>query len=314
MKFKFFTFLLISFLLSTKASIAANVYAWSVSSGNLVGGELFLNQTGTTSVTFTIDVVKADGETGTNIPFALVTKKIDGTVQLLSSVNNSTDTDYPSGSLYGTKAVTVTISNSNVINSTVYLVTSPLNNGQYTFFTGPYTVTNSSTVSSGAVTWHGATSLVNYIDHNTLTGTIIHTSYNPVLTSGQSLYSAGGFTRLTLQTDGNLVIYQVSTGKAVWASQTNDNKAKSLYFQPGDGNLVLKDANNQPTGWSSFIYADGGNMNNAQYAIFVVQDDGNFVMMEDSKYSYAPRTGYYLVLGDTNSGGFIPSKHFGKID
>jgi len=59
--------------------------------------------------------------------------------------------------------------------------------------------------------------------------------------AGTALWAAGtngtGGTRLTLQTDGNLVLY-TSSGQAVWSSQTQGTTANRLVMQ-NDGNLVL---------------------------------------------------------------------------
>jgi hypothetical protein len=55
---------------------------------------------------------------------------------------------------------------------------------------------------------------------------------------------------LTLQTDGNLVIYPTSVGTgALWASNTAGNSGDVMLFQP-DGNLVIYTAYGK-TIWSS---------------------------------------------------------------
>jgi hypothetical protein len=60
---------------------------------------------------------------------------------------------------------------------------------------------------------------------------------NGVLVPGESLPSANGQYRLTLQADGNLVKYN-SSGTAIWSSGTMGMGVTALDMQ-SDGNLVL---------------------------------------------------------------------------
>jgi len=57
------------------------------------------------------------------------------------------------------------------------------------------------------------------------------------LIPGQSITSPRGSFYLTLQTDGNLVLYHQDTS-AQWATNTHGRRAKELIMQ-ADGNLVL---------------------------------------------------------------------------
>jgi hypothetical protein len=315
MKLKLFSIALLCFLFINRNATAAQIDGWGFSSTNLVAGHVFLNATGTTSVTFNVTADRATTDVGVNLQFALATKTTTGTVQLVSSAFAVTDNDF-AGNLFANKSITTSISNSNVLNSTIYLAVIPSGATAYQFLgTVTFVVTNSSTAPSGTVSYNvgGVPSYVAGPDLSS--STIIHTSSSvPALKSGQSLFSGDHTTQLVLQTDGNLVVYQVSTGKALWASKTNTNQAKYLFFQ-GDGNLVLTKTTDLSTVvWASNIYADGGNEANAQYAIYVLQGDGNLVMMEDSKYSYIPKAGYYISIGDTGSGNFTVSPHFSKIN
>ena len=73
-----------------------------------------------------------------------------------------------------------------------------------------------------------------------------------------TLYSANGWYRLTMQTDGNLVLYRKGTGGTaeqnyntpVWSSGTAYTNAHYAYFQ-ADGNLVLYDSSNNAVWWSN---------------------------------------------------------------
>ena len=55
---------------------------------------------------------------------------------------------------------------------------------------------------------------------------------------GQSLISNSGRYRLTYQSDGNLVLYDLATGTALWWTGTFTNRPGQAVMQ-GDGNLVL---------------------------------------------------------------------------
>ena len=86
-------------------------------------------------------------------------------------------------------------------------------------------------------------------------GTIINFSNTaPILTQGQSIYSPNNLYRLTLQADGNLVLYS-STNVGLWNSQTSGTSSLSFYFQP-DLHLVLHNgyADNSPSTWSAGVY------------------------------------------------------------
>lgn len=86
------------------------------------------------------------------------------------------------------------------------------------------------------------------------------------LSRGQSWSSCTGYT-LTLQNDGNLVLY-ASGGRVFWATGTEGSKAERLTFQR-DGNLVLYAAGNKPL-WASNSLTPN--------STFVVQADGNLVV------------------------------------
>jgi hypothetical protein len=93
------------------------------------------------------------------------------------------------------------------------------------------------------------------------------------LTPGQGVWSANGAYCLTLQTDGNLVLYTAG-GQALWATGTNGQKVQAALMQT-DGNLVVY-APNKPDGslhplWASNTYGNSG-------ARLAVQNDGNLVI------------------------------------
>ncbi|MEU9480438.1 hypothetical protein [Streptomyces sp. NPDC048191] len=79
-------------------------------------------------------------------------------------------------------------------------------------------------------------------------------------------------TRLVMQNDGNLVMYRLRDGKAIWATGTWGHPGAYAVMQK-DGNFVIYDANNSflwnsNTAWSQ----------DSPGAWAVMQDDGNFVI------------------------------------
>jgi hypothetical protein len=89
------------------------------------------------------------------------------------------------------------------------------------------------------------------------------------LRAGQSRRSPNGRYILAMQSDGDLVFYDHSTGKALWNSGTAGNPGASASMQ-GDGNLVVYSAARQP------IYATGSHGDKGSW--LNVQDDGNLVI------------------------------------
>jgi len=87
------------------------------------------------------------------------------------------------------------------------------------------------------------------------------------LAPGQALTSCNGAATLVHQGDGNVVLYDNNSHRAIWHTQTY-GRATSSFVMQGDGNLVLYGSGAL---WSSGTFGNGG-------AIAVVQDDGNFVI------------------------------------
>jgi hypothetical protein len=88
------------------------------------------------------------------------------------------------------------------------------------------------------------------------------------LQAGQRLQSNNGRYTLTLQLDGNVVLYNGSN-QAIWATNTPRTSPANFIMQM-DGNLVLYASSGSPI-WAS-------NTNNNPGAFLVVQDDGNLVV------------------------------------
>lgn len=87
------------------------------------------------------------------------------------------------------------------------------------------------------------------------------------LLAGQSMSSQDGRFVLSMQTDGNLVLY--GPAGAMWWTSTNGGSDRRMVMQ-ADGNLVVYNSANQAL-WSSATYGNPG-------ARLVVQNDGNLVI------------------------------------
>lgn len=81
-----------------------------------------------------------------------------------------------------------------------------------------------------------------------------------------------GNARLTMQTDGNLVVYDRRNGAARWASNTVGSQATRLLFQPDD-NLVLYTAGGTAR-WASNTYNRCG----SRVPLLALQEDSNLVV------------------------------------
>ena len=86
---------------------------------------------------------------------------------------------------------------------------------------------------------------------------------------GGALSSDSGQYRLTYQTDGNLVLYDVLAGVALWQTFTSGTSPGQAILQP-DGNFVVYDA----AGAAHWNSGTGGHPD----AYMVVQNDGNLVI------------------------------------
>lgn len=94
---------------------------------------------------------------------------------------------------------------------------------------------------------------------------------------GQSIISADGMFRLTLQRDGNASLFDVR-GRQIWSTNTAGLNANKMRMQP-DGNLVVSTASGTPL-WASNTAGNSG----AQLA---VQIDGNVVIYQNSSAVWA---------------------------
>lgn len=105
---------------------------------------------------------------------------------------------------------------------------------------------------------------------------------NESLHVGESLTSQNKLYRLTLQSDGNVVLYNASN-VALWASGTAGKATRSLVMQ-GDGNLVAKlgDAH-QSAVWATGSNGFGG-------AHVTLQNDGDLVLAQGTHVVWTSST------------------------
>lgn len=87
---------------------------------------------------------------------------------------------------------------------------------------------------------------------------------------GSSLKSPNGKYRLTLQYDGNFVLY--CGFKAIWSIEKNAKDVEAMHFE-SDGNLVVRKTD------YSVIWQSGAKGSKA--TVLYVQDDGNVVIRDD---------------------------------
>jgi len=91
------------------------------------------------------------------------------------------------------------------------------------------------------------------------------------LSSGNKLFS------FKFQLDGNLIVYDNTARKALWASNTNGSQADHLVMQD-DGNLVLYTKDSTP------VWQTKTNSNQDDYFL-IMQNDGNLVLYRGKLHS-----------------------------
>jgi len=109
------------------------------------------------------------------------------------------------------------------------------------------------------------------------------------LRPGQSRVSANGSYRLSLQTDGTLVLHLVHPDTSVdvmWVPVKDRNTPGKVAAMQGDGNFVLYDAD--PPSLSAAIWAS--HTDGFPGATLIVQDDGNVVLYQAGKAVWASQS------------------------
>ncbi|MBK7585937.1 MAG: lectin [Myxococcales bacterium] len=102
------------------------------------------------------------------------------------------------------------------------------------------------------------------------------------LNAGDSLTNCKGNVTLTMQGDGNLVVY--GPPGALWSSNTAGTGSNNFAAMQGDGNFVVY-AGSTPLWWSNTAGSSG--------AYLAVQDDGNVVIYQGSTALWSTGTCCY---------------------
>ena len=90
---------------------------------------------------------------------------------------------------------------------------------------------------------------------------------------GCSFESDNGEFKLTMQSDGNLVLYKTDGAEALWASGTGGNEGAVAVLQ-SDHHFVVYNADNEAV-WSTNVFGKGEDP-----CYVCMQDDGNFVQYD----------------------------------
>jgi RHS repeat-associated protein len=132
------------------------------------------------------------------------------------------------------------------------------------------------------------------------TGSMVSLHGGDVIPSGTSLTSDS--VRLTMQADGNLVLYSLTTGKALWSSSTSGNPGAWAAFQ--SGNLVVHDAAATKTLWSS---------GTSTGTVLEIQNDAN-VVMYDGTGAAIWKTDTWHLAGEADTTVNYTYKPAGQVD
>jgi len=317
-KLKILVILLFNLFVLSNISKAITLVGWDVDNLNLYNGRVYIPQAGATiSIKVYLDRNYTSGVPNPNVTFVLASFLTGSSTSFhtLSSVFTVTDADF-NGNTYLIKTVSITLTAAQVaqiVNETITIQWDQTGGSNYVFGSNSYSTTGQI---NGVVytrftlpSWkHDPLPLVTLYYGEPVFST---NDYIPLLSVNQSISSPSGNYTLILQSDGNVVLYS-SNHTVMWTTDTNGSSGRYLFFQ-SDGNLVLT-TNSNRTGvvWASNIYTrenDPGLPLSAN-AKYVLQDDGNFVMLIDSRFIVNPSPGYYRVLVDTGSGNNSVSAHF----
>ena len=132
--------------------------------------------------------------------------------------------------------------------------------------TASTTLTPSPTTCSGptgAYTWQGTASTYATVGIQTI-------PQGTTLAQCDGIKSPDGSHIAVVQSDGNVVVYNTTTGAALWATGTNGASLPVTFTYQKDGNLVLYDSTNKA------LWASGTNGKPSDSV--AMQNDGNFVL------------------------------------
>lgn len=128
--------------------------------------------------------------------------------------------------------------------------------------------------------------------------------------------SMNGLYSLIYQSDGNLVLYKLSyangpLSSAIWATNSYYTQAGGqANFQWNDGNIALYKSNGSG---GTVAYWSGGALSGSINAIWILQDDGNFVGFRSWSVSHPNITGSNPYAATATDGG-KKSNFFGRLN
>jgi len=132
-------------------------------------------------------------------------------------------------------------------------------------------------------------SAANYVTNS---GTVVPGTVNP---GAAPIVSADGRFRLSMQTDGSLVIYDAS-GRAQWVTATD--VPNSYLRVQADGNVVIYDPEDNFPLWTAGVYSPGAQLE--------FQNDGNLVLYSRTRAPLWDRYGFTHHAATT----FMPRRAF----
>lgn len=140
------------------------------------------------------------------------------------------------------------------------------------------------------------------------------------LTNGESIYSPNGSYRLTMQSDGNLVLY-TSTNNPIWRSGSVSGSGNYIFRCQSDGNMVIYKNQTLPASYNGTVVWQSSTRPNPyngspQNAFLYLQDDGNLVMyFPQPPYTNGPSLPIYSskVIAYTGTSGGKKSSHNGRF-
>ncbi|MFQ6554305.1 hypothetical protein AAD018_018335, partial [Aestuariibius insulae] len=131
---------------------------------------------------------------------------------------------------------------------------------------------------------------------------------NGSLTTNEFLESESGQYRTVMQSDGNLVVYDMQASEyfgdpvsVIWETGTHDADAGSRLVMQSNGDLVLSDPAGEMA-WSSDTSSPMAQIDRA--FMLVMQDDGNLVVYDDatSQALWSSQHGKLAEAGDLSGG------------
>lgn len=338
-------FLLIVLIMAVQSIHAAALTSFSIESSYLTNGTVVLTQN-PTNIKYDFTITRGYNSSGAledlDWVVFLVYRNANGQESQVSPTQLITGADFNGGVYFDGNAENAAIP---VIDNTgsLYLkCVEYVDNGQGGLVAGPvlYSSTYYNTAGNGSIGNNGSGSTgsqavdpfpsqyywakLNYGDDKLSGTSLTPNDATPVLVTGGSIYSPNFAYRLTLQADGNLVLYKENidgTETPLWSSRTQGKQVGSLFFQT-DGNLVLYAGTTETSSpvWASGIYNLTGK-NTVHYAYYKLQNDGNFVFycpaiidnMEN--VTGTPSTSYiHVIWGATDTQNGVVSSHPGDVN